>query len=90
MSCRNCGAIHLDEAFVLTLTEDTGGDCRWTLSKSLVDTTYGDGDGTGEDLLYPFGVISGQLVFVKPLHLGEGSRLKDWYVTGFERSSLAV
>jgi len=28
MSCKNWGAIHLDDAFVLTLTEETGGDCR--------------------------------------------------------------
>lgn len=73
MSWRNCGAIHREEALVLTLTEEeTGGDARGAFSKSLDDdATKAGGGGTGDNLLYPF--KSGG-VFVSPLHLGDGSR----------------
>ena len=50
MSCKNWGAIHLEDAFVLMLTEETGGDCRCTFSKSLVDGM--NVDGSAEEPLY--------------------------------------
>ena len=54
ISCKNWGAIHLEDAFVLMLTEETGGDCRCTFSKSLDGGKNFGGSGEDPDPLYPF------------------------------------